>query len=148
MRLSHASKTARDKCDGKHRSRAILLSGVKAGGAKRLRLRYFSKKIKVGQILDTPAGPVAMESSHFHHRPPHRTKAMKCPFTCCTKPDTKYFDPCTSVQIKTFRRELQQSTSKREPTRLSISKYIQTRTSTNMNLNHFHAHTPEERLEK
>ena len=33
-------------------------------------------------------------------------------------------------------------------TRLSISKYIQTRTSTNMNLNHFHAHTPEERLEK
>ena len=59
----------------------------------------FPKKIKVGQMVDGVTKSVTMESSHFNHRPPHRTKATKCPFTCWTKDVVRYFDPCTSVNI-------------------------------------------------
>ena len=64
-----------------------------------VRLRYFSKKITVGQIDDGATESVTMESSHFNHRPPHRTNAMKCPCTCCTNEVTRYFDPCTGENI-------------------------------------------------
>ena len=63
------------------------------------------KKITVGQINDGETESVTMESSHFNHRPPHRTNAMKCPCTCCTNEVTRYFDPCTGENIcsSTFR---------------------------------------------
>ena len=111
--------------------------------------RQCGEKIKVGQIVDTSAGPVTMESSHFHHRPPHRTKATKCPCTCCTKPDTKYFDPCTSVQIRT--RSTTFNISNKHLYLRNISKYIQTRRQRkriSRQKKHFHAHPPHERLAK
>ena len=93
------SKATRDSCSGRDRRRSSGAAGLNADGPKILRLRYFSKRITVGQIDDGATESVTMESSHFNHRPPHRTNAMKCPCTCCTNEVTRYFDPCTGENI-------------------------------------------------